>query len=135
MIDHSTTNYKNLVAFSSGQATAAQTLERLGMVSSEDLFLLMAQAYLPMPRVPEVATKAMVHSLHQLPTAKLAETTISMPPEVPGSDIAQRLDPINAFRGSGTSGSTQRLIADRKAEAKLTQPVPHSSSPGGDPVL
>ncbi len=62
-------NYKNLVAFSLGQATAAQTLERLGTDSTEDLFLLMAQAHLPMPRLPEAATQAMVQSLHQLPTA------------------------------------------------------------------
>jgi hypothetical protein len=61
-------NYKNLVAFSLGQATAAQTLERLGTDSVEDLFLLMAQAHLPMPRLPDVATQAMVQSLHQLPT-------------------------------------------------------------------
>lgn len=62
-------NYKNLVAFSLGQATAAQTLERLGTDSTEDLFLLMAQAHLPMPRLPEAATQAMVQSLNQLPTA------------------------------------------------------------------
>lgn len=62
-------NYKNLIAFSLGQATAAQTLERLGTDSAEDLFLLMAQARLPMPRLPEAATQAMVQSLHLLPTA------------------------------------------------------------------
>ena len=61
-------NYKNLVAFSLGQATAAQTLERLGTDSAEDLFLLMAQARLPMPRLPVAATQAMVKSLHQLPS-------------------------------------------------------------------
>ncbi len=64
-------NYKNLVAFSLGQATAAQTLERLGTDSAEDLFLLMAQARLPMPRLPEAAIQAMVQSLHQLPTTTL----------------------------------------------------------------
>ena len=61
-------NYKSLVAFSLGQTTAAQTLERLGTDSAEDLFLLMAQARLPMPRLPDAATQAMVQSLHQLPT-------------------------------------------------------------------
>ena len=70
-------NYKTLVAFSLGQATAAQTMERLGTDSAEDLFLLMAQARLPMPRLPDSATQAMVQSLHQLPTkltaAKLAK--------------------------------------------------------------
>ncbi len=63
-------NFKNLIAFSLGQATAAQTLERLGTDSAEDLFLLMAQARLPMPRLPEAATQAMAQSLHQLPTSK-----------------------------------------------------------------
>ena len=63
-------NYKNLLAFSLGQANAEQTLARLGTDSTEDLFLLMAQARLPMPRLPEATTQAMVQSLHQLPTAK-----------------------------------------------------------------
>ena len=63
-------NFKNLVGFSLGQATAAQTMERLGTDSTEDLFLLMAQAHLPMPRLPEPATQTMVQSLHQLPTTK-----------------------------------------------------------------
>ena len=63
-------NFKNLVAFSLGQATAAQTMERLGTDSAEDLFLLMAQARLPMPRLLEAATQAMAQSLHQLPTSK-----------------------------------------------------------------
>ena len=67
-------NYKNLLAFSLGQATAAQTMERLGTDSTEDLFLLMAQAHLPMPRLPAAATQAMVQSLHQLPTAMPTST-------------------------------------------------------------
>ena len=62
-------NYKSLIAFSLGQASAAQTLQRLGTDSAEDLFLLMAQAHLPMPRLPEAATQAMVQALHELPTA------------------------------------------------------------------
>ncbi len=70
-------NYKNLIAFSLGQATAAQTLERLGTDSAEDLFLLMAQARLPMPRLPEAATQAMVQSLHLLPTASPTAKQVS----------------------------------------------------------
>ncbi len=70
-------NYKNLIAFSLGQATAAQTLERLGTDSTEDLFLLMAQAHLPMPRLPEAATQAMVQSLHLLPTASPTAKQVS----------------------------------------------------------
>ncbi len=58
-------HYKDLVAFSLGQATITQTLERLGTDNAEDLFLLMAQAHLPMPRLPEAATQAMVQSLQQ----------------------------------------------------------------------
>lgn len=63
-------NYKSLLAFSLGQANAVQTLERLGYDSAEDLFLLMAQARLPMPRLSEATTQAMVHRLHQLPSVK-----------------------------------------------------------------
>jgi hypothetical protein len=70
-------NFKNLVAFSLGQATAAQTLGRLGTDSTEDLFLLMAQAHLPMPRLPDAATQAMVKSLHQLPVAMHSKTQAS----------------------------------------------------------
>ena len=73
-------NYKTLVAFSVGQATAAQTLERLGTDSAEDLFLLKAQARLPMPRLPDSATQTMVQSLHQLPSAGLpAKLTAKLP--------------------------------------------------------
>jgi hypothetical protein len=43
-------------------------------------------------------------------------------------------DPIDAFRGSGIGGSSQRLIADRKAEAELTRPAPRSSNLGGGPA-
>jgi hypothetical protein len=63
-------NYKKLVAFSLGKTTVAPTLERLGTDSAEDLFLLMAQAHLPMPRLPERAILSMGHSLHQFSTAK-----------------------------------------------------------------
>jgi hypothetical protein len=38
----------------------------LGIDSQEDLFLLMAQAHLPMPRLPEADTQSMVDSLHAL---------------------------------------------------------------------
>ena len=73
-------NYKTRVAFSVGQATAAQTLERLGTDSAEDLFLLKAQARLPMPRLPDSATQTMVQSLHQLPSAGLpAKLTAKLP--------------------------------------------------------
>lgn len=38
----------------------------LGIDGDEDLFLLMAQARLPMPRLPAAETAAMVPALHRL---------------------------------------------------------------------
>ena len=61
-------NYATLLAFALGQRDAWATREKLGIDSAEDLFLLMAQAHLPMPRLSDEATSAMVHSLHALPT-------------------------------------------------------------------
>ncbi len=61
-------NYAALLAFSLGQRDALATREKLGIDSAEDLFLLMAQARLPMPRLTDEATQAMVQNLHALPT-------------------------------------------------------------------
>jgi hypothetical protein len=61
-------NYALLLAFSLGQRDALTTREKLGIDSAEDLFLLMAQAHLPMPRLSDEATSGMVQSLHALPT-------------------------------------------------------------------
>lgn len=58
-------NYANLLAFSLGKRDAQTTQERLGIDSEEDLFLLMAQAHLPMPRLPEKQTAKMVAALHE----------------------------------------------------------------------
>lgn len=41
-------------------------MEILGIDGEEDLFLLMAQAHLPMPRLPESSTQNMVDQLHAL---------------------------------------------------------------------
>ena len=41
-------------------------MQLLGIDSEEDLFLLMAQAHLPMPRLPEVQTQSMVDELNAL---------------------------------------------------------------------
>jgi hypothetical protein len=60
-------NFKNLLAFSLGQADALQTMAQLGIDSTEDLFLLMAQAHLPMPRLSDTATQEMAAALSQLP--------------------------------------------------------------------
>ncbi len=59
-------NFRALLDFSLGRADDRATLARLGVGSEEDLFLLMAQAHLPMPRLPEVATRGMVESLDAL---------------------------------------------------------------------
>jgi hypothetical protein len=62
-------NYPNLLAFSLGQRDAQDTMAKLGIDSFEDLFLLMAQAHLPMPRLADTVTNEMVQRLHHLPTA------------------------------------------------------------------
>ena len=40
----------------------------LGIDSDEDLFLLMTQAHLPMPRLPEETTQQMTNELNALAT-------------------------------------------------------------------
>ena len=59
-------NYKTLLDFSLGRIDDSQALTNLGLDSQEDLFLIMAQAHLPMPRLPEAQTQLMVQSLHAL---------------------------------------------------------------------
>jgi len=59
-------NYGTLLAFSLGRLDADAALRALGLDSDEDLFLLMAQAHLPMPRLPEAETAGMVKALHTL---------------------------------------------------------------------
>lgn len=60
-------NYATLLGFSLGRLTDVATRRQLGLESEEDLFLLMAQAHLPMPRLGEAATRAMVEGLATLP--------------------------------------------------------------------
>ena len=59
-------NFRTLLDFSLGRLGDDQALASLGIDSQEDLFLLMAQAHLPMPRVPDAQTQRMVDSLHAL---------------------------------------------------------------------
>ncbi len=66
--DSSNQNFKTLLDFSLGRVDDHAALTALGIVSQEDLFLLMAQAHLPMPRLPEAVTQSMVDSLHVLPS-------------------------------------------------------------------
>ncbi|KAA6187912.1 hypothetical protein F2Q65_01395 [Thiohalocapsa marina] len=59
-------NYRTLLEFSLGRRDDRATMAALGIDSEEDLFLLMAQAHLPMPRLPEATTRAMVDELNAL---------------------------------------------------------------------
>lgn len=59
-------NFRLLLDFSLGRLKDLEVKDQLGIDSDEDLFLLMAQAHLPMPRLPEAATQAMVKSLRAL---------------------------------------------------------------------
>ncbi|MHB9841882.1 conserved hypothetical protein [Paraburkholderia piptadeniae] len=59
-------NFRTLLDFSLGRVDDGQAMEALGIDSDEDLFLLMAQAHLPMPRLPEARTRSMVDDLNAL---------------------------------------------------------------------
>lgn len=59
-------NYRLLLDFSLGRLAGDATMLALGIDSEEDLFLLMAQAHLPMPRLPDAATRGMVEQLQAL---------------------------------------------------------------------
>ncbi len=59
-------NYRTLIEFSLGRIDDLAAMAELGIDSEEDLFLLMAQAHLPMPRLAAAATQGMVDSLNAL---------------------------------------------------------------------
>lgn len=59
-------NFRALLDFSLGRGSDRETMAALGLDSEEDLFLLMAQAHLPMPRLPAAATQGMVDQLNAL---------------------------------------------------------------------
>lgn len=59
-------NFKTLLDFSLGRIDSYGAMDALGIDSEEDLFLLMAQAHLPLPRLPAATTQSMVDSLHAL---------------------------------------------------------------------
>jgi hypothetical protein len=59
-------NFRILLDFSLGRRDDRTTLVALGIDSEEDLFLLMAQARLPLPRLPETTTQRMVDELNAL---------------------------------------------------------------------
>ena len=59
-------NFRTLLDFSLGRIDDAAALAALGIDSQEDLFLLMAQAHLPTPRLTGAQTRGMIDSLHKL---------------------------------------------------------------------
>jgi hypothetical protein len=61
-------NFRVLLDFSLGRLAGNEAMRTLGIDSEEDLFLLMAQAHLPMPRLSEADTRSMADSLHALPS-------------------------------------------------------------------
>jgi hypothetical protein len=60
-------DFRALFAFSPGRSDEPSTLRALGIDSAEDLFLLMVQAHLPMPRRPDAITRTRGDSLRDLP--------------------------------------------------------------------
>jgi hypothetical protein len=59
-------NYRTLIEFSLGRIDDLAVMATLGIDSEEDLFLLMVQAHLPMPRLADAATQGMVDVLNAL---------------------------------------------------------------------
>ena len=59
-------NFRTLLDFSLGRIDDHTAIDALGINSEEDLFLLMAAARLPMPRLSEAVTRDMVDSLKAL---------------------------------------------------------------------
>jgi len=59
-------NFETLLGFSLGKIDDVSAMNALGIDSEEDLFLLMAQARLPMPRLPDELTQEMADSLNKL---------------------------------------------------------------------
>lgn len=59
-------NFKVLLSFSLGKLNDTDAMQALGIDAEEDLFLLMAQAHLPMPRLSEAITRDMVDQLASL---------------------------------------------------------------------
>ena len=67
-------NIHTLLNFSLGKIDDLQAMEALGIESAEDLFLLMAQAHLPMPRLSDSVTQEMVEVLNALPLAAFSQS-------------------------------------------------------------
>jgi ribosome assembly protein YihI (activator of Der GTPase) len=59
-------NFRTLLDFALGRIEDLSAMESLGLDSEEDLFLLMAQARLPMPRLSDAVVEGMVDELNRL---------------------------------------------------------------------
>jgi hypothetical protein len=59
-------NFMTLLDFSLGRIDDRKTMDALGIDTDEDLFLLMAGAHLPMPRLAEADTRRMAEILSTL---------------------------------------------------------------------
>jgi hypothetical protein len=55
-----------LLGFALGRISDLEAMDQLNLEHEEDLFLLMAMAHLPMPRLSDEATDTMVSQLQQL---------------------------------------------------------------------
>ena len=62
-VDFTGMNHRALIRFALGRIDAPSVMDALGIDAEEDLFLLMAEARLSMPRLPEECTEAMVEEL------------------------------------------------------------------------
>lgn len=60
-------NFKVLLDFPLGRLTSAEAMRALAIDTEEDLFLLMARAHLPMPRLSDAITRSMTEQLKKLP--------------------------------------------------------------------
>jgi hypothetical protein len=60
-------NFRTLIDLSLGRIDDKQAMNALGIDTDEDLFVLMPQAHLPMPRLPELSTRRMVDDRNALP--------------------------------------------------------------------
>ena len=63
---HGNRNAALLLGFALGRSSDLEVIELPHLEHEEDLFLLMAQAHLPLPRLADQATEAMVSDLQQL---------------------------------------------------------------------
>ena len=63
---HGNRNAALLLGFALGRSSHLEVMALPHLEHEEDLFLLMAQAHLPLPRLADQATEAMVSDLQQL---------------------------------------------------------------------